>query len=279
VATRIVSFAGCSVAIEYPGSDFQQLVDLLFRDVGSDTGAAPRVTLRIERDPAYPNYLHLLCEGETCYAGDSPGALADVLLSETIHHLTDKNSRGMALHAGALSYNGIGIVLPGVSGAGKSTLTAWLARRGYNCLSDELIFIEKDSLIVEGFPRPVSIKAYGLAALEDEVDFAADANDMLVGPYATWIPHRLLNPNGQHETPVLGAVLFPNHREGSDFELIRLAKGETGLALMQCLLNARNLEGHGFGEAARIARDVPAYRLTYSDFSQLSGFMDAILDV
>jgi hypothetical protein len=206
------------------------------------------------------------------------GELADSLFSETIHYLLDKNSQGLALHAGALSRNGMGVILPGISGAGKSTLTTWLARRGYNCLSDELIFIKTDSLIVEGFPRPISIKAHGLAALDDELDIQANADHVLFGPQATMIPRCLLNPNCQDETPALHSMVFPNHKKGSQFELVRMSKAEAGLALMECLLNARNLEGHGLGEASRIASCVPAYRLTYGGFSQLSNFMETILD-
>ena len=278
--TRIVSFAGRSIAIKYQASEEQQLVDFLYRDVASDPAIAPHVVLRIERDPERHNRWSLLCGDETRYSrysGDSMGELADALLSETLHHLMDKSSQGMALHAGALSRDGKGIILPGTSGAGKSTLTTWLTRRGYNYLSDELIFIKEKSWIVEAFPRPITIKARGLSALRGEFDLEAGANDTVAGPDTTMIPHRLLNPDGHYETPVLHAVLFPNHKEGSDFELLRLSKGQAGLALMKCLMNARNLEGHGFGEAARIARGVRAYRLTYSSFGQLTDFMDTVM--
>ena len=46
---------------------------------------------------------------------------------------------------------------------------------------------------------------------------------------------------------------------------------------MECLVNARNLNGHGFNEATRLAREVPAYRLTYSSFSQLGNRLEEIL--
>ena len=45
----------------------------------------------------------------------------------------------------------------------------------------------------------------------------------------------------------------------------------TGLKLMECNLNARNLAGHGFATLSAFARSVPALVLTYGSFDQLGG--------
>ena len=54
-----------------------------------------------------------------------------------------------------------------------------------------------------------------------------------------------------------------------EFELRRLSRAQAGLELMQCLINARNLPDHGFPEVTRLARAMPAYKMTYANFAQI----------
>jgi hypothetical protein len=49
------------------------------------------------------------------------------------------------------------------------------------------------------------------------------------------------------------------------------------LALLQCLLNARNLPEYGFAEAARLARQIPAYHMRYSCFTQIGRQLQTLL--
>jgi hypothetical protein len=46
---------------------------------------------------------------------------------------------------------------------------------------------------------------------------------------------------------------------------------------MTHLINARNLPEHGFAQVARLARKVPAYRMTYSSFAQLRAPLQDLL--
>jgi hypothetical protein len=66
-----------------------------------------------------------------------------------------------------------------------------------------------------------------------------------------------------------GMILFPNFQTGSRFRLEPLTASEAGLALMQTILNVRNLSGHGLPETAWLVNHFPVYRLTYAGFGQL----------
>ena len=274
--THLVSFVGRSIAIEYTDKEIKDILNFLYRDVPDQDAESPHVTLRIERDAGAEKWA--LHNGERrLYHGDSLEGLANILVGETIHHLTDKSDGGMALHAAALSRDGRAVILPGRSGAGKSTLSTWLTRRGFNYLTDELVFIRENSRNVEYFTRPINIKKWGLSALDNEFDFEAHADDTMASKQVTMIPPQLLNPNNRLEPARVELILFPLHQADSELELLRLSKAQAGLALMECLVNARNLNGHGFNEATRLAREVPAYRLTYSGFAQLGNRLDEIL--
>lgn len=274
--THLVNFVGRSVAIEYADPEIKDVLSFLYGDMPERDADAPHVTLRIERDAN--NETWALHNGERrLYHGESLEGLANVLVGETIHHLTDKSDGGMALHAAALSRDGRAVILPGKSGAGKSTLSTWLARRGFNYLTDELVFIRNSSRTVEYFTRPINIKQWGLSALDNEFDLDAHADDTLVSNQVTMIPPQLLNPDNRLEPARVELILFPLHQADVELELLRLSKAQAGLSLMECLVNARNLNGHGFNEATRLAREVPAYRLTYSSFSQLGNRLEEIL--
>jgi len=276
VTTHLISFVGRSVAIEYTDTEIGDILNFLYRDIPTRDAEAPHVTLRIERDAEEEKWA--LHNGEhRVYHGDSLEALANVLVGETIHHLTDKSDGGMALHAAALSRNGRAVILPGRSGAGKSTLSTWLTKRGFNYLTDELVFVRENTRSVEYFTRPINIKRWGLEAVDSEIDLAAHTGDTLASTHVTMIPPNLLNPDNQLEPAQVELILFPHHQKEVELELLRLSKAQAGLALMECLVNARNLNGHGFNEATRLAREVPAYRLTYSGFDQLGNRLDEIL--
>jgi hypothetical protein len=276
VTTQVISFVGRSIAIEYNDAEIKDVLNFLYGNIPDREAEDPHVTLRIERDKDEKKWA--LHNGERrVYHGDSLEGLANILVGETIHHLTDKSDGGMALHAAALSRNGRAVILPGRSGAGKSTLSTWLTKRGFNYLTDELVFIRENSRAVEYFTRPINIKQWGLDAVDSEIDLKAHASDTLASKQVTMIPPHLLNPDNQFEAAQVELILFPLHQKEVELELLRLSKAQAGLALMECLVNARNLNGHGFNEATRLAREVPAYRLTYSSFDQLGNRLDEIL--
>lgn len=275
--TRVVSFAGRSVAIAYTGEDAQDIVGFLCRDLGSDGHIEPQIKLEI-RAVADEDKVSLYCGDSRLYEGTSRTGLANILMAEIIRHLIDKNDKGMALHAGALSRNGKGIMLPGKSGSGKSTLTAWLTGRGYNYLTDELVFIGEGADTLQAFTRPISIKASAFSAMKKEVDLSIIAKLAFSSSHIALVPHRLLNRNYKREVPTVTLILFPRHQPDAALELKPLSKGQAALALMECLVNARNLNGHGLGEAIRIAGSAPAYRITYSRFDQLGRTIDQLVD-
>jgi hypothetical protein len=60
-------------------------------------------------------------------------------------------------------------------------------------------------------------------------------------------------------------------------ELRPLSQAQAGLALMECLVNARNLPGHGFSEIVRLARAARAYQMSYADFAQIDDWIERLL--
>lgn len=271
--TRFISFAGQNLAIEYP-ENLAALVEFLYQDTTGDPAALPDVTLIVSDDDGQLT----LCSGiKELYNGFEQTELATALIQQTIYRLIDNNKDGMALHAAALSSDGKAIILPGASGSGKTTLSTWLAARGFNYLTDEYVFIKKNTNTIQAFMRPPNVKVQGLTALDSYFDLSKHEDLTIIGKHVAMIPTRLLNPENKQEDAEVELIVFPKYTQGAAFKLERLSKAKAGLILMECLVNARNLNGHGFTEAARLARNTPAYRLQYSSFEQFNNQFEEIL--
>ena len=192
-----------------------------------------------------------------------------------MYHLAYPVEGGLVFHGAGLARGPHGVVLMGQSGAGKSYLTTWFLRQGWDYLSDELICVGDADLHLQGFARPIGLKMWDSATLENLVQMVPGDSEILQTPYGLFIQARALLKSAEASPPpgtdpYLNAMLFPRYRPDSPLRIERLSKGQVSLRLMSGLLNARNLQRHGFDAVVRIARTVPAYSLTYSGFDQVA---------
>ena len=263
-----VGFGDQSVAVHWHGSQALALIDFLCCDLQLDTTTIVKAEyeLFVDRDKAIFSLQH---KEQQLYCGEDYYELAYTLINEIIYRVVVDNSDGLAIHAAALSGRGSGggILLPGTSGSGKSTLTAWLVTRGCNYLSDELVLLDETQAKIYPFTRPVSFKQGSLAVLASFTRF--DIKKAVAGANGLMLPHRLLGEGFTPETPPLSLVLFPQYVQGVATEITPLS-GALGCArLLECYVNARNLENHGIDRLAAISRSTPIYQLTYGSFDGL----------
>ena len=270
---QIVSFAGQSIAIDFDHADAGQLVHFLFCDLKRNHSVAPAITLRIRRAKG-GNGMSLYNGSQRLYHGDSRHALAENLMNETIYHLIRENKAGHMLHAAALSFNGKGVLMPGQSGSGKSTLAAWLTHHSLNYLTDELVFLSDTSHRIAPFTRPICLKEAGVVPLMEQIHI--DRQKTLAGAGRMMISHRLINSDPLLSEPRPHVILFPHFQAGGDIKLTRLSVAQSGLRLMGCHVNARNLSGHGFGEMVKLARNAKSFSVTYNGFD---GLLEALAPI
>lgn len=244
-----------------------QLVEFLYRDVQTVRAKPSSVRLQVIAE-----HSGLLClrRGEAVlYQGREAAVAAEQLAGHTCYHLADKSEGGLLMHAAAVAWQGQGILLPGASGAGKSTLTAWLLNQSFTYLTDELVFLPEQSAVVQALTRPLHLKRPSRTVLQSCLDFARHTGQIVSAPHIDLVPPELLNPEAPLSSAPLQYILFPRYRPQSRGEWHRLSSAQAGLALMGCLINARNLSNHGFNQVSALTRRAPAYRLEYGHFSQL----------
>jgi hypothetical protein len=279
--TRLVAFAGNTVAIEYSGARPARIVDFVCRHMpsGGYADPLPHVTFRIAPG-GRAGELALYQDGELSYAGACDAGLAEQLLGNVGYALADKSRGGLLFHAGALARDGKGLLLPGSIGAGKTTLSMWLALQGLGgltYLSDEMAFFPAGSHAMQPYTRPLNLKSAARAALKDLFDFKGHAGRILSTSYGDLISPELLCFAGAGQEIPVRLIIFPRYAAGGKFELQPLTKAQAGLALMECLVNARNLPDHGFSGVVRLAKVAPAYQMHYADFAQIGDRIERLL--
>jgi hypothetical protein len=212
--------------------------------------------------------------GASFQSGLSREDLFDLLQDEVVRALVVDMTGAVVLHAGAVSLNGRAIVLAGPTGSGKSSLAAWFVANGFRYLSDEVVALVEGGTDVVGFPRAMVVK--GEAAGKVEAFIGCGAAGIIRTAASTMIrpmPERIA---GRSPQPC-GLIIFPKFEPGAPLRIAPVSAAQTGLRLMGCNLNARNLRGEGFAEIGALARTAPAFVLHYGDFDQLSGVVDALV--
>jgi hypothetical protein len=268
MTTRLVSFANSSLSIEYHGARPARIVEFLYRHIPTGASIPPCVTYRLI-DSDHTGQLTLYRDVTLLYQGTHEAEVAELLLGDSGYHLAAASRGGLLFHAGALAWGDKGLLLPGAIGAGKTTLTAWLATRGLDYLSDEMVFIPYGSERIQSLTRPLNLKSASRPVLRRYLDIDTRGGQVLSRPQGDLISPELLTPHiRSQETPV-ALIIFPHYRPAGEFEWQPLSRAQAGLALMECLVNARNLPDHGFHKIARLARTAAAYRMSYTSFEQI----------
>ncbi|BDD87740.1 hypothetical protein [Desulfofustis limnaeus] len=261
-----VGIGGRAVEIVCLNREARLLVCFLFADLLVDPEGEPVRRYEMAVDPVLQGGL-VYSDGVAVQEGSSLYHTAYYLMNEVIEQCITGNEQHHALHAAAVRCGDCCIVLAGNSGAGKSTLTAWLVTRGFSYLTDELVLLDADRVIP--FTRPINLK---IPAPFLEPYCVRYDNLIIMSQDGTMIPYRLLGGSAENSSKSRQQVthfLFPSFQEGESPLLEELSSAQCCLQLLQCHVNARNLEGLGVSSLARIVRNCRGYRLTYGRTADL----------
>ncbi len=270
---QLVSYGGTTLSIEYNGQKAAEVIHFLFQHLPPSTHRQPKLSYRLVDQTT--GVIQFYREEKELFVTKKIGSIAEFLLGEVCHQLAAHCQQGLLFHAAGLAWQGHGLILPGASGVGKSTLTTWLLSRGFDYLTDELIFVPFLSEIIDAFHRPLNLKITARSAIESIIDFTdqtilSSSHVDLVSPYQ-------IRQKNHYSQPRLKLILFPQYRPSVSLDVQALTKAQGGLELMKALVNARNLSDHGFSETTRLARQAPAYKIQYSEFADIDSQIKALL--
>lgn len=128
----------------------------IFRNNISDTpGRGPSFKFEIRNSG--PDRLDLLKNGELIVSSDSNPPFFDYVETQIRLAVAEFAVDRVFVHAGAVSWKGIGIVIPGHSFTGKTSLVREFVEAGAEYLSDEYAVFDINGF-VHPFPKPLSIR-------------------------------------------------------------------------------------------------------------------------
>jgi len=266
-----IEFADVRVTVQWQGEEARRMSDFLFGPSHplSNRPDAARFHLAVEEGPSGRATLHR--SGEPLYEGPDKGMVAGMLLDWVVRDLAGACRAGPVFHAAAVACGERGLLLPASSGAGKSTLAAILGAEGFRCLTDELACVESEPPKLLALSRPLHLRTSALGVLRQ--------NGLLVAgwpfPGPIYFTERgvLLAPPSPGKEAFAGFVspsliLFPRYAPGEKLRICALSPAQACASLMGCLVNARNLSGHGLREVSSLARKIPAFSMTYGDMAR-----------
>lgn len=258
-----VTFGDVSISVAWQGKAALAILDYLFANIPPAENYLVGDSFQLLYSEQNKEYI-LHRQDKLLYQGSAAGIAAARLLDALIHAISQPCQSGLLFHAAALSWNNVGILLPGESGAGKTTLSAWLSSQGFGFLSDELILV-KDGLLT-GFQRPLHIKQVGIDLLEKAtgVGLHVEGADVLKTGQGVLARSSLFNAVVCSDLPPPRLLIFPQYNAKIEFELTPISKANSSMRLMNCLINARNLNKHGFTEINALAKSVSAYEMNYN---------------
>ena len=211
------------------------------------------------------------------YSGIKPESLLPLLMHDGLAQLNGSAVSSLVFHSAAVSDRGRGLILCGSGGSGKSSLAAWLTASGFQYLTDEVIAIPLGDGDIRGFCRSLILK-HGSEFIWRRWLLNEQTHGFLRFPDgSTWIAPTLFNPNAVCQSAIPYLVLFPKYVPDSPLNVQRLTQADTLFRLMQCLVNARNFPDGGLPATARLAKQVQAYSLTYSNIESAVEWIKQII--
>jgi hypothetical protein len=166
------------------------------------------------------------------------------------------------LHAAAVEWHGIAVVLAADSGSGKSTTTWALMHHGFRYLSDELAAIDPHTLEVSAYPHALCLKQ------PPPSPYVLPAATMHLGR-THHVPVTAL-PGALAKSPLpLGAVFLIRHvPERKVPRLRRLRVAEASTRLYVTALNALAHSNRGLDAVLRISESVPCFALETAELAE-----------
>ena len=212
-------------------------------------------------------------DGAAPVAGLARQDLPTFIMEAVVRGLVKDLRTAVALHAGAVAYNGKAALIAGPTGAGKSSLVAWLIGNGFDYLSDEIALLLAGEATILGLPRALVLKP-GSAEKVLALPTYLGAGLLAAGEHVMVRP-RFVEPGEARPQPC-GLIVFPHYEAGAEPRVESIGPAQTALRLVGTNLNARNLSDGGFRALTGLARQVPAVTLRYGGFEQLQGTFDVL---
>ncbi len=261
---------GFSFALECEDAELQDYLEGVLAAFAFGGPVAHRYVLRSTGEPSEELPHEVMLDGERIAGAAVGWAMVDSVVHDLNRRVVD-SSPHLLLHAGGVAGNGAAAALPGHMEAGKTTLTAGLVRSGLTYLTDEALALDRETLLVHPYPKPLSIDPGAWPF------FAGLAPPPVTDggfEYVQWqVPATAIRPGAVAAPCPVVVVVFPRYEPGVDTVLEPIGRAE---ALVELAKNTFRFRERGAPELdllADLVRRVECYRLR---MGELDGAVDLV---
>lgn len=174
---------------------------------------------------------------------------ANRVIEHFLWHVNSETARRtgnfLLIHAGAVSEDGRGVILPGKSGAGKTTLVSALVRDGFGYLSDELGVIDPVFRRLYPYPKALAFK-----------------NGLNGQSHVS--PERIRSGAVAEDCEV-ALIVTLQFQSGADAEVTELSPAQAALELSRNAVNLNQYRSRGIRLLGEIAGKAPGFSLVWGD--------------
>lgn len=206
--------------------------------------------------------------------GDRRRALT-VLFWHINRQVVERSPHLVRLHAAAAALGQAAVILPAPMESGKTTLVAGLVRAGLRYLTDEVAAIDPETLIIEAYPKALSVDPGSwkvLASLRPSVDSAVEP----FLPHQWQVPASSIRPDAIADRARPCLLVLPRYRASSRTVLERISRADALVEAVSATFDFQEAPQRDFSVLARLVRTTECYRLTVGDLDQAC---TAVIDV
>lgn len=267
---RLLSFE-FALSTGVPGAS-ERVATLLAPFRASPLGSVPHV-FELTRDGGL---FVVVLDGDVVHRSGRLGGAIDWILwkasTEAIAGIDDH----IAIHAGAVAWNGNAVLLPAPPDSGKTTLTAALTAAGFSYLSDEAALIHPSTGKVVPFPRALWLESGSVEVLDAFLSRRAGGRVRRDGT-AHVAPADLRRGRIGRPSRVRH-VVFPRYAPGSPTSLRPMSRAEGLIDLGRNAFNLQRFGGRGVDVLADVVRDADVHRLALDDLDAAVTAISALVD-
>ena len=262
---------GHSFCVRSDDAEVAGYVEAVFEEFTSDEPAATTYSL-MDRGARHKAAYALYADNTRVGLSRSRSrSLATMLwhVNHEVVRLTDP--RFVQWHASAAVRDGVCVVMPAPMESGKTTTVAGLLRIGYQYLTDETVAIDGETLLVEPFPKALSVDRGSwsvLADLEPALQFVDDQ----------WqVPPRRIRPDVVAARVRPRLIVCPRFRPGVETVLRPLRRAEALLLVAQSTFRFTEDPARNLGVSAQVVAGCDCYDLQIGDLGQAVAQIDHLV--
>jgi hypothetical protein len=192
-------------------------------------------------------------EGDIDHTGEISG-LYEYLKYQLLVQFIRQRQDLLWLHAAAVVRNEKALIFAGPSGQGKSTLSTRLYEKGWSFMSDDIAPVRMSSNEVLPFPQSPFRRVGGTREVDRTTLEALEKEPVSIAPESI-----------RREPAPIAAIVFPVYRPDARATLSPMASGNAAFELLRSYTNFVDHKESGVARASELARQIPAYQLTYSE--------------